>query len=95
MRLLRWQLNPNPNPNPNHNPNPNPNPNPNWIFALCPIVIVDLVWGSITYHIIKPINFTLVVDNFGVKYSVKEHALRLKASLETKYKVTTDWEGKL
>ena len=36
-----------------------------------------------------------MVDDFGVKYSSKEHALHLKASLETKYKVTTDWEGKL
>ena len=34
-------------------------------------------------------------DDFGVKYSGKDHALYLKASLETKYKVTTDWEGKL
>ena len=39
----------------------------------------------------QPINFTLVVDNFGVKYLGKEHALHLKASLETKYKVTKDW----
>ena len=41
-----------------------------------------------------PIKFTLVVDNCGVKYSIKEHALHLKSSLEIKYKVTTDWEGK-
>ena len=30
----------------------------------------------------QPINFTLVVDAFGVKYSGKEHALHLKAALE-------------
>ena len=36
----------------------------------------------------------MVVDDFGVKYSGKEHAIHLKASLETIYKVTTDWEGK-
>ena len=46
-------------------------------------------------HNSLPINFTLSVDDFGVKYSGKEHALHLKAALETKYKVTTDWEGKL
>ena len=40
------------------------------------------------------INFTLVVDDFGVKYSGKEYALHLKAALKI-YKVTTDWEGKL
>ena len=45
-------------------------------------------------HNIRPINFTLVVDDFGVKYSGKEHALHLKEALETKYKVTTDWKGK-
>ena len=42
-----------------------------------------------------PINFTLVVDDFGVKYLGKEHTLNLKSALEDKYKVTTDWEGKL
>ena len=42
-----------------------------------------------------PINFTLVVDNFGVKYLVKYHALHLKSALEDKYKVTIDWEGTL
>ena len=42
----------------------------------------------------RPINFTLVVDDFGVKYSGKEHALQLKSELEKKYNVTTDWEGK-
>ena len=45
-------------------------------------------------HKIKLINFTLVVNYFGVKYSLKEHALNLKADLEDKYTVTTDWEGK-
>ena len=30
-----------------------------------------------------------------VKYSGKEHALHLKSALEYKYKVNTDWEGKL
>ena len=45
-------------------------------------------------HNSQPINFTLVVNGFGVKYLGKEHALHLKESLEEKYKVTTDWEGK-
>ena len=42
-------------------------------------------------HNSRPINFTLVADYFGVKYLGKEHALHLKAALEDKYKVTTDW----
>ena len=42
----------------------------------------------------QPIKFTLVVHDFGVKISRKEHALHLKKEIKTKYKVTTDWEGK-
>ena len=45
-------------------------------------------------HKNRPINFTSVVDYFGVKYSGKEHDLHLKAALEDKYKVTKDWEVK-
>ena len=37
----------------------------------------------------------MVVNDVGVKYSGKQHALHLKKALEEKYKVTTDWEGKL
>ena len=33
-------------------------------------------------HDWRPIQFTLVVDNFGVKYVGKEHALHLKQTLE-------------
>ena len=33
-------------------------------------------------HNSQPINFTLVVDYFGVKYLGKEHALHLKSALE-------------
>ena len=46
-------------------------------------------------HNSQPINLFLVVDDFGVKYSGKGHALNLKAELEDKYKVTLDWKGKL
>ena len=38
--------------------------------------------------------FTLVVDNFGVKYVSEEHALYLKAALEEEYTLTIKWEGK-
>ena len=51
----------------------------------------SLLWK----HNSRPIKFTLVVDDFGVKYSGKEHTLHLKTALETKYKLTTDWGGKL
>ena len=34
-----------------------------------------------------------MVDDFGVKYGGKEHALHLKQTLEKNYKVTTEWDG--
>ena len=45
-------------------------------------------------HVSCPINSTLVVDDFGVKYSGNENTLYLKSALEDKYKVTIEWEGK-
>ena len=46
-------------------------------------------------HEWRPIMFTLVVDDFGVKYVGKEHADHLMASLKTKYKLVEDWAGDL
>ena len=47
-------------------------------------------------HKWQPISFTLVVDDFGVKYVGKEHALHLLSILESKYPaVATDWKGKI
>ena len=43
-------------------------------------------------HNSRTIKFTLVVDDFGVKYSRKEHTLHLKNTGKLK-KVTTEWEG--
>ena len=40
------------------------------------------------------IRFVLIVDDFGIKYVGKEHALHLLKTLEKNYKITTDWEGK-
>ena len=45
-------------------------------------------------HKWRPICFSLIVDDFGVKYLGKEHAEHLKSVIEKHYKVTTDWEGK-
>ena len=45
-------------------------------------------------HKWRPICFSLVVDDFGVKYVGREHAEHLKSVIEEHYKVTTDWEGK-
>ena len=45
-------------------------------------------------HKWRPVQFTLVVDDFGVKYVGEEHALHLKAALEEDYSLTTEWDGK-
>jgi hypothetical protein len=45
-------------------------------------------------HQWRPVQFTLIVDNFWVKYVGEEHALHLKAALEKNYTITTEWEGR-
>ena len=48
------------------------------------------------YHKTRPISFTLVVDDFGVKYVGKEHVDHLISCLkQSKYKLTEDWTGNL
>ena len=42
----------------------------------------------------RPICFTLVVDDFGMKYVRKEHAEHLVSVIKENYEVTEDWEGK-
>jgi hypothetical protein len=49
------------------------------------------LWRHKTRHI----TFTLVVDDFGVKYVGKEHADHLLNALKQHYEVTEDYEGKL
>jgi hypothetical protein len=49
------------------------------------------MWRHKTRHI----TFTLVVDDFGVKYIGNEHACHLLNALKQLYEVTYDWEGKL
>ena len=44
-------------------------------------------------HKWRPIQFVLLVDDFGIKYVGKEHALHLLKTLEKNYEITTDWEG--
>jgi hypothetical protein len=44
-------------------------------------------------HKWRPIIFVLIVDNFGVQYTGREHAEHLHATLQAHYDVTTDWEG--
>jgi hypothetical protein len=44
-------------------------------------------------HETRPISFTLVVDDFGIKYHGKENADHLIASLSELYTMTVDWTG--
>ena len=46
-------------------------------------------------HKTRPITFCLTVDDFGVKCVGKEHADHLIQALNSKHKITTDWEGRL
>ena len=45
-------------------------------------------------HEWRPIQFSLVADDFGVKYVGKEHAKHLVDALEEHYEISQDWEGK-
>jgi hypothetical protein len=44
-------------------------------------------------HTWRPVSFTLAVDNFGVKYSGKEHAHHLTQVLKQNYQTEEDWGG--
>ncbi len=44
-------------------------------------------------HHTRPIQFALVVDDFGVKYVGEEHTQHLKNTLKQHYKLTCDWTG--
>lgn len=44
-------------------------------------------------HQTRPISFTLVVDDFGVKYVGEEHTLHLGNILKEHYEISKDWTG--
>ena len=44
-------------------------------------------------HDTRPISFSLVVDNFGVKYVGEENAQHLLDTVQKYYKCSCDWEG--
>ena len=46
-------------------------------------------------HETRNLQFCLIVDDFGVKYSDKADANHLIANLQKKYKISIDWEGRL
>ena len=44
---------------------------------------------------LAPNYFCLLVDDFGVEYVGKQHALKLKQALAEHYKITKNWKGYL
>ena len=44
-------------------------------------------------HVTRPIQFTLVVDDLGIKYSRKEDVDHLIKCLRKKYEISKDWKG--
>jgi hypothetical protein len=44
-------------------------------------------------HDTRPISFSLVVDDFGVKYMGREHAEHLMACIKKNYNISSDWNG--
>jgi hypothetical protein len=46
-------------------------------------------------HEQRPITFSLVVDDFGIKYVNKDDVDHLLKALRDKYVITTDWDGLL
>jgi hypothetical protein len=44
-------------------------------------------------HKTRPISFTLVVDDFGVKYVGEENAKHLLNAVRQNYKCSCEWEG--
>jgi hypothetical protein len=53
-----------------------------------PVPITPGLWR----HYTKPLSFTLVVDDFGVKCTNKADAQHLISTLQLLYSVTEDWE---
>jgi hypothetical protein len=45
-------------------------------------------------HDTRPISFSLVVDDFGVKYVCREHAEHLMACIKKSYNISSDWNGR-
>ena len=60
-------------------------------FGYYPVAYTPGLWR----HKWRPVTFSLVVDDFGVKYVEREHAQHLIDALKTFYSIKIDWEGTL
>ena len=46
-------------------------------------------------HRTPPLKFSLVLDDFGVKYELQEDSTHLLDTLTTIYKISEEWDGNL
>jgi hypothetical protein len=60
-------------------------------FGYYPVQNTPGLW----LHKTRQIAFSLIVDDFTVKYMGKHHAEHLRNDLLQSYELTTDWEGKV
>ena len=60
-------------------------------FGYEPAPITPVLWR----HQTRPLQFSLVVDDFGIKYPRQEDMTHLLDALKTIYKISEDWDGKL
>ena len=60
-------------------------------FGNEPVSITPDLWR----HQTRPVQFLLVVDDFGIKYERQEDIKHLFDALKTIYKISEDWDGKL
>ena len=60
-------------------------------FGYAPVARTPSLWK----HASRPVTFSLVVDDFGVKYVDKKHAEHLIHALTQLYQISIDWKGTL
>ena len=60
-------------------------------FGYDPAPITPGLW----WHQTRLLQFSLVVDDFGIKYESQEDITHLLDALKTIYKISEDWDGKL
>ena len=60
-------------------------------FGYEPASITSGLWR----HQTLPLQFSLVVDDFGIKYERQEDITHILDALKTIYKISEEWDGKL
>ena len=60
-------------------------------YSYNPVPRTPALWT----HATRPTTFTLVVDDFGIKYEIILDANHLLNALKDLYAITIDWSGKL